>query len=111
MLQHDRQLKAIAKRIEKKIKSELENILKTDREAYLDIFKNFGIQLKYGIYDNYGVNKDVLKDLVLFYSSSEKELVTFAEYVSRMKEEQKYIYYACGKSIDAIDKMPQNVGL
>jgi len=111
MLQHDRQLKAIAKRIEKKIKSELENILKTDREAYLDIFKNFGIQLKFGIYDNYGVNKDVLKDLVLFYSSSEKELVTFAEYVSRMKEEQKYIYYACGKSIDAIDKMPQAEGL
>ncbi len=111
MLQHDRQLKAIAKRIEKKIKAELENMLKNDREKYLEVFKNFGIQMKFGVYDNYGANKDVLKDLVLFYSSDEKQLSTFAEYVSRMKEEQKYIYYACGKSIEAIDKMPQTEGV
>ena len=107
MLQHDRQLKAIAKRIEKKIKSELEAMLKTDREKYLEFYKNFGIQLKYGMYDNYGVNKDVLKDLVMFHSSSEKALTTFAEYVSRMKEEQNYIYYATGSGTEAIDKLPQ----
>ncbi|MBP3385034.1 MAG: molecular chaperone HtpG [Firmicutes bacterium] len=107
MLQHDRQLKAIAKRIEKKIKGELEAMLKTDREKYLEFYKNFGIQLKYGMYDNYGANKDVLKDLVMFHSSSEKALTTFAEYVSRMKEEQNYIYYATGSGTEAIDKLPQ----
>ena len=107
MLQHDRQLRAIAKRIEKKIKSELEGMLKTDRDKYLEFYKNFGVQLKYGMYDEYGANKDVLKDLVMFHSSSEKALTTFAEYVSRMKEEQNYIYYATGSSTDAIDKLPQ----
>lgn len=107
MLQHDRQLKAIAKRIEKKIKSELENMLKNDRDKYLEVYKNFGIQLKYGIYDNFGANKDTLKDLILFHSSSENALVSLSEYVSRMKENQKYIYYACGGSVDAIDKLPQ----
>lgn len=107
MLQHDRQLKAIAQRIEKKIKSELENMVKNDRDKYLDFYRNFGMQLKYGMYDNYGMNKDVLKDLVLFHSSSEKTLTTFAEYVSRMKEDQEYIYYACGKSVDAIDRLPK----
>lgn len=107
MLQYDRQLKAIAQRLEKKIKSELENMLKSDREKYLGFFKNFGLQLKYGLYDNFGANKDVLKDLVLFYSSEEKALVTLSEYVSRMKEDQKYIYYACGGSVDSIDKLPQ----
>ena len=107
MLQHDRQLKAIAKRLEKKIKSELEAMLKTDREKYLEFYKNFGIQLKYGMYDDYGANKDTLKDLVMLYSSSEKALTTFAEYVSRMKEDQNYIYYACGGSTDSIDKLPQ----
>jgi len=107
MLQHDRQLRAIAKRIEKKIKSELEGMLKTDREKYLEFYKNFGMQLKYGMYDNYGMNKDVLKDLVMFHSSSENAMITFAEYVSRMKENQDYIYYATGSSADSIDKLPQ----
>ena len=107
MLQHDRQLRAIAKRLEKKIKSELEGMLKTDRDKYLEFYKNFGVQLKYGMYDDYGANKDVLKDLVMFHSSSENALTTFAEYVSRMKEEQNYIYYATGSSTDAIDKLPQ----
>lgn len=107
MLQHDRQLKAIAQHIEKKIKNELESMLKNDREKYLEFYKNFGIQLKYGMYDNYGMNKDKLKDLVMFWSSSEQGMATFAEYISRMKEEQKYIYYACGDSVDKIDKLPQ----
>lgn len=107
MLQHDRQLKAIAQHIEKKIKSELLSMLKNDREKYLEFYNNFGIQLKYGMYDNYGMNKDKLKDLVMFRSSAEKDMVTFAEYVSRMKEEQKYIYYASGDSAEKIDKLPQ----
>lgn len=107
MLQHDRQLKAIAKRLEKKIKSELLSLLNTDREKYLEFFNNFGLQLKYGLYDNYGANKDVLKDLVMFYSSKEKALVTLSEYVSRMSPEQKHIYYASGENTDKIDKLPQ----
>ncbi len=89
MLQHDRQLKLIAGRLEKKIKSELESMLNNDREKYEEFFKSFGLQLKYGMYADYGMHKDVLKDLVLFYSSSEKKLVTLKEYVSRMKEDQK----------------------
>lgn len=107
MLQHDRQLKAISKRLEKKIKSELLSMLNTDRDKYLEFFENFGLQLKYGIYDSYGANKDMLKDLVMFYSSQEKELVTLSEYVSRMKPEQKNIYYAGGESVEKIDKLPQ----
>lgn len=107
MLQHDRQLKAIAKRLEKKIKSELLSMLNTDRDKYLEFFKNFGLQLKYGLYDSYGMNKEVLQDLVMFYSSQEKALVTLSEYVSRMKPEQKYIYYAAGATVDKIDKLPQ----
>ncbi len=107
MLQHDRQLKAIAQRLEKKIKSELLEMQSKDRDKYLEFFKNFGIQLKYGIYDNFGANKDKLKDLVMFYSSKEKALVTLSEYVSRMKPDDKFIYYACGESIDKIDKLPQ----
>lgn len=107
MLQHDRQLKAIASRLEKKIKSELLDMLKIQREKYDELFKNFGLQLKYGIYDKFGANTELLKDLILFYSSSEKKLVTLAEYVSRMKEDQKYIYYACGDSVDKLDKQPQ----
>lgn len=107
MLQHDRQLRAIAQRLEKKIKSELLAMLNTDRDKYLAFFKNFGLQLKYGLYDKFGANKDVLKDLVMFYSSKEKALVTLSEYVSRMKEEQKYIYYASGQTVDKIDKLPQ----
>lgn len=111
MLQHDRQLKAIAVRIENKIKSELEQMLLNDRQEYEKFFKSFGLQLKYGIYSDYGANKDKLKDLVMFYSSTEKKLVTLSEYVSRMKEEQKYIYYACGESVEKLEKMPQTEAL
>lgn len=107
MLQHDRQLKAIAQRLEKKIKSELLSMQSNDREKYVEFFKNFGIQLKYGIYDQFGAHKDMLKDLVMFYSSTEKTLVTLSEYVSRMKEDQKFIYYASGETTDKIDKLPQ----
>jgi len=107
MLQHDRQLKAIASRLEKKIKSELLELLNTDREKYESFFKNFGLQLKYGLYERFGANKDTLKDLILFYSSTEKKPVTLSEYVSRMKEDQKYIYYACGDSVERIEKLPQ----
>lgn len=107
MLQHDRQLRVIARNIENKIKSELENMLKNDRDKYEQFFMNFGLQLKYGTYDNYGVNKDKLKDLLLFYSSTEKKLVTLKEYVERMKEDQKVIYYACGETVDKIDMLPQ----
>ena len=107
MLQHDRQLKAIAQRLEKKIRSELLEMQSKDREKYLEFFKNFGLQLKYGLYDGFGANKDKLKDLVMFYSSKEKALVTLSEYVSRMKPDDKFIYYACGESIDKIDKLPQ----
>lgn len=107
MLQHDIQLRAIAQRIEKKIKSELENMLKNDRDKYVEFFKNFGLQLKFGIYDQMGMNKDKLQDLVMFYSSREKALVTLAEYVSIMKEDQKFIYYASGESVEKIDRLPQ----
>ncbi|MEL7654597.1 MAG: molecular chaperone HtpG [Bacillota bacterium] len=107
MLQHDRQLKAIASRLEKKIKSELTEFMNTDREKYDEFFKNFGLQLKYGVYDQYGANKDNLKDLLLFYSSTEKKMVSLSEYVSRMQLDQKYIYYATGESVERIDKLPQ----
>ena len=107
MLQHDRQLRVIARNIENKIKSELENMLKNDRDKYEQFFMNFGLQLKYGTYDNYGMNKDKLKDLLLFYSSKEKKFVTLKEYVERMKEDQKVIYYACGETVDKIDLLPQ----
>ncbi|MBS7174996.1 MAG: molecular chaperone HtpG [Clostridiales bacterium] len=107
MLQHDRQLKVIAKSIEKKIKNELAKLMKSDREAYNKFFENFGLQLKYGVYSNYGMNKEQLQDLLLFHSSSENKLVSLAEYVSRMKEEQKYIYYATGESVARIEHLPQ----
>lgn len=107
MLQHDRQLKQIASRIEKKIKSELELMLKNDREGYEAFWKNFGLNIKYGVYNEFGANKDLLKDLLLFYSSREKKLVTLEEYVSRMKDDQKYIYYVSGESYEKIDKLPQ----
>ncbi|KUG03161.1 chaperone protein htpg [hydrocarbon metagenome] len=107
MLQHDRQLKIIAKNIKNRIKTELSSILSDDRATYEEFYKSFGQQLKYGIYEGYGMNKDMLQDLLMFYSSSEKKLVTLNEYVSRMPEDQKYIYYAAGDSIDRIDKMPQ----
>lgn len=107
ILQHDRQLKAIATHLQKKIKSELTAMLKNDREKYETFYKNFSRQLKFGVYDNFGRDKDLLQDLLMFYSSGEKKLVTLSEYVSRMKEDQKYIYYACGESIEKIDKLPQ----
>ncbi len=107
MLQQDRQLKAIAQRLEKKIISELKEWMLKDREAYEAFFKNFGLRLKFGMYDNFGTNKDKLQDLVLFASSTEEKPTTFKEYVERMKEDQKYIYYATGESVDKIKKMPQ----
>lgn len=107
MLQHDRQLKVIASRLEKKIKAELLSMLKNDREKYEEFFKNFGLQLKYGVYNGFGANKELLQDLLLFYSSSEQKLVTLEEYVSRMKEDQKYIYYAGGESREQIERLPQ----
>lgn len=107
MLQHDGQLKLIAKTIEKKIKSELEKMLKNEREAYEEFFKAFGIQLKFGIYNDYGMHKDVLKDLLLFVSSFEKKPVTLKEYVERMKEGQDTVYYACGETVEKIEMLPQ----
>ena len=107
MLQQNRQVSVIAKSIETKIKKELESMLEESREDYEKFFKVFGIQLKFGIYNGYGANKDVLKDLVMFYSSTEKKLVTLKEYVSRMKEDQTKIYYACGESVSKIDLLPQ----
>ncbi|MEH7547597.1 molecular chaperone HtpG [Neobacillus bataviensis] len=107
MLQHDRQLKLIAKNINKKIKSELLSIIKNEREKYEEFFKAFGRQLKYGVYSDYGSHKEELQDLLMFYSSKEKKLVTLDEYVSRMPEDQKYIYYATGESNERIDKLPQ----
>jgi molecular chaperone HtpG len=107
MLQHDRQLKLIAKNISKNIKSELQKLLRNEREKYEEFYQSFGRQLKYGVYSDFGTNKELLQDLIMFYSSKEKKLVTLDEYVSRMPEEQKYIYYASGESIERIDKLPQ----
>ena len=107
LLQHDRQLKIIAKALEKSIRNELTKLLKNDRAAYEKFFEAFGLQLKFGVYNGYGMNKDALKDLLLFYSSSEKKPVTLAEYVSRMKEDQTCIYYATGENIARIDHLPQ----
>lgn len=111
MLQHDRQLHIIAGRLEKKIKSELESMLKNDREKYEQFFKAFGLQLKYGVYSDFGQHKDLLQDLLLFHSSKEKKLVTLKEYVEGMKEEQKFIYYAAGESVSKIDMLPQTEAL
>ena len=107
MLQHDRQLKAIANRLEKKISSELKAMMQKDRDAYEAFYRNFGLRLKFGVYDNYGMNKDKLADLIMFESSAEGKLVTFKEYVDRMKADQTNIYYATGESADKIRKMPQ----
>ena len=106
-LQHDHQLKTIAKHLEKKIKSELAKLMADDRETYEAFYKEFGLQLKYGIYTGYGMNKDVLQDLLLFTSSAEKKYVSFKEYVDRMPEGQKSIYYACAETPDAADMLPQ----
>lgn len=107
MLQHDRQLKIIARNLEKTIKNELTKLLKNDREKYEQFYKAFGLQLKFGVYNEFGINKDTLKDLLMFHSSKENKLVTLEEYVSRMPEAQKYIYYATGESITRIDNLPQ----
>ena len=107
ILQHDRQLKLIAKNIRKKIKSELQSLLKNEREKYETFYQSFGRQLKYGVYSDYGMHKEELQDLIMFYSSKEKKLVTLDEYVSSMPEDQKYIYYATGESNERIEKLPQ----
>ncbi|WP_062106800.1 molecular chaperone HtpG [Bacillus niameyensis] len=107
ILQQDRQLKRIANNIEKKIKSELQSLLKKTRDKYVKFYESFGRQLKFGVYSDYGMHKEALQDLLMFYSSKEKKLVTLDEYISRMPEEQKYIYYASGDSIDRIEKLPQ----
>ncbi|MEN6386570.1 MAG: molecular chaperone HtpG [Phycisphaerales bacterium] len=107
MLQHDRQLKLIAKNLNNKIKNELQGILNNEREQYEEFFESFGRQLKYGVYEGFGMHKDILQDLLMFYSSREKKLVTLDEYIARMPEEQKYIYYAAGESIERIEKLPQ----
>lgn len=107
ILQQDRQLKLIAKNIKSKIKNQLQSLLKDEREKYEAFYKSFGRQLKYGVYSDFGSNKEDLQDLLMFYSSKEKKLVTLDEYVSRMPEDQKYIYYASGETIERIDKLPQ----
>lgn len=107
MLQHDRQLTLIAKNIKSKVKSALQGMMKDERENYEKFFASFGRGLKFGVYNDYGMNKEDLQDLLLFTSSKEKKLVSLDEYVSRMPEDQKYIYYASGDSIDRIEKLPQ----
>lgn len=107
MLQHDRQLKLIAKNIQSRIKSELADMLRGEREKYETFFKSFGRQLKYGVYVQLGANKDVLQDLLLFYSHREKKMITLEEYVAKMPEDQKFIYYAAGESVEKLEKLPQ----
>ncbi|MEG0737318.1 MAG: molecular chaperone HtpG, partial [Longicatena sp.] len=107
MLQHDRQLKVIANRIEKKVKSELLLMLKNEREEYETFWKNFGLQIKFGVYNDFGANKELLEDLLLFYSSKEEKLVTLDEYINRMEEGQDSIYFMSGEKIDAINQLPQ----
>lgn len=106
VLQESHNLKLIAKNIESKIRKELEEMLKNDRESYISFFKTFGVQLKYGVYNNFGADKDKLKDLIMFYSAKEEKLITLKEYVDNMKEGQEKIYYAAGASIKKIDSMP-----
>jgi len=107
ILQHDRQLKVIATNIEKRVKAELKKLLENDFEKYEKFYKAFGIQLKYGIANGYGMNRDMLADLLMFYSSKAEKLIPLADYVKNMPEEQKYIYYAGGESIALLDKLPQ----
>lgn len=106
MLQHDRQLKIIADKIEKRIQNELEKMLKNDRETYEEFFKNFGLQLKFGIYNSYGMLKDKLQDLLLYYSAVQKKYITLKEYVEAMKDDQKEIFFASGETNDRIDHLP-----
>ena len=108
ILQHDRQLKAIASRLEKKIKSELLSMLKLDREAYEKFWKNFGMQIKYGIYQDFGAHRELLEDLVLFTSSRDKKLISLEEYVARMPENQKEIYFVAGDTIEKCEALPQS---
>lgn len=107
ILQQSKQLKVIAKNIEKKILKELTDMLEHEKDKYEAFFKTFGVNIKYGVYDNYGAKKDDLKDLIIFYSSKEKKMTTLKDYVSRMKKDDDTIYYACGETIDKIDMMPQ----
>ena len=107
MLQQTKSIQLIEKNIDSKVRKELEDMLNNDREKYIEFFKVFGPQLKFGIYNNFGMDKDKLKDLVLFYSSKKKDYVTLKEYVSNMKENQESIYYASGESIEKIDNLPQ----
>lgn len=107
MLQHDTQVKQIAKSIEKTIKNELAKMLRTERDKYEDFWKSFGVQIKFGVYNGFGVNNELLQDLLMFTSSNEKKLVTLSEYADRMKEDQKYIFYASGETVDKIDMLPQ----
>jgi molecular chaperone HtpG len=107
LLQHDRQLKIIASNLEKKVKAELKRLMENEPEKYAAFYKSFGLQLKYGILNGYGANRDLLSDLIMFYSSGAEKLVPIADYIKNMKEEQKYIYYACGESAAKLDKLPQ----
>ena len=107
MLQHDRQLKVIASNLEKKIKAELKRLLESETDKYIGFWKSFGLQLKYGILNGYGANRDLLSDLIMFYSGREQKLIPLADYVKNMAEGQKYIYYACGESTAKLDKLPQ----
>lgn len=107
ILQHDAQLKFIAENLKKKIKNELESLMKKDREKYEKFFKAFGVSVKFGVYQNYGIDKDFLKDLILFHSLKTEKMVSLKEYRDMMKEDQKEIYYICGDSVDSIKKLPQ----
>lgn len=110
-LQDDKNIKLIAKSIESKVKNELLDLLKNNRGKYLEFYKAFGMQLKFGIYNDYGMHKDKLEDLIMFYSSSEKKLITLDEYVNKLKEEDKNIYYCAGETVDKIDMLPQVEGI
>jgi len=107
MLQHDRQLKLMASRIEKRVKSELKSMLTNDRDKYIEFFKHFGLQLKYGIYSSYGQQRDLIGDLLMYRSSCDDSMATLSEYVGRMRENQKYIYYAAGDSAERLARLPQ----
>ena len=110
-LQDDKNIKLIAKSIESKVKNELLDLLKNNRDKYLEFYKAFGIQLKFGIYNDYGMHKDKLEDLIMFYSSGDKKLITLDEYVNKLKEEDKNIYYCAGETVDKIDMLPQVEGI
>ena len=110
-LQDDKNIKLIAKSIESKVKNELLDLLKNNRDKYLEFYKAFGMQLKFGIYNDYGMHKDKLEDLIMFYSSGEKKLITLDEYVNKLKEEDKNIYYCAGETVDKIDMLPQAEGI